>query len=204
MSNNRAVFEDNNERFEEMKGHFKEILKLIGEDPEREGLLDTPKRISKAWLEMTRGLECEPGRHLARQFTTDSSSMVLVKDIHFDSMCEHHFLSFSGTAHIAYVPGHVEGEESYRIAGLSKFARVVEEFAARPQVQENLTYQIANCIEENLQPAGCMVVLEASHSCMGLRGVRSSGSKTVTSSVTGLFYDNVDGIKDEALQLILR
>lgn len=208
MNKNRASFnketDEANDNYYQMMDHFHAILRLLGEDVEREGLADTPKRITRAWLEMTKGLEEDPGKHLLRQFETASNSMVIVKDIPFNSLCEHHFLPFTGKAHIAYVPGHGEGDKVYRIAGLSKFARVVEGFAARPQVQENLTHQIAQAIEDTLGPGGCMVVVEASHSCMSLRGVRSEGSTTITSAVTGIFDENADGIKDEALSLILR
>lgn len=188
----------------ELSELFREVLGLLGEDPEREGLLETPSRIAKAWSEMTRGLHLDPSRHLKKQFTTTSDSMVIVKDIPFNSLCEHHFLPFQGHAHIAYIPGPV-GEDPYegpyRIAGLSKFARVVEEFAARPQVQENLTQQVADAIDEVLAPQGVMVTMSAGHSCMSLRGVRTPGSVTVTSAVRGLFTNNDDGVKSEAQRI---
>lgn len=193
------------ENLNAMINAFREILHNLGEDVEREGLLETPKRVAKAWIEMTQGLDEDPGEHLKKQFTSKSNSMVVVKDIDLLSMCEHHFLPFTGKAHIAYIPGKAEGsEDEYRVAGLSKFARVVEGYAARPQVQENLTYQIADAITEYLNPEGCLVVVEAAHSCMSLRGVRSKGSTTVTSSVRGIFDENVDGVKDEALKFIFR
>lgn len=199
----RVQFEEGSDEFEGLKSLFRDVLTSLGEDPEREGLLETPKRIAKAWLEMTRGLELDPSRHLEKQFTTNSNSMVVVKDIPFTSLCEHHFLSFNGIAHVGYVPGETEElSEEYRIAGLSKFARVVEEFAARPQVQENLTAQVSDAIWKVLKPQGVIVVMEAQHSCMSLRGVRVTGSTTVTSSVHGIFDTNKDGIKDEFLQLI--
>lgn len=183
---------------------FQQVLEGLGEDADREGLLETPSRIAKAWIEMTRGLHLDPSRHLEKQFTTTSDSMVIVKDIPFNSLCEHHFLPFQGKAHIAYIPGPVDEdpyEGNYRIAGLSKFARVVEEFAARPQVQENLTQQVADAIENVLNPQGVMVTMQAGHSCMSLRGVRTSGSETVTSAVRGLFATNDDGVKDEAQRI---
>lgn len=193
------------ENLNAMINAFREILHNLGEDVDREGLLETPKRVAKAWIEMTQGLDEDPGEHLKKQFTSKSNSMVVVKDIDLLSMCEHHFLPFTGKAHIAYIPGKAEGSENeYRIAGLSKFARVVEGYAARPQVQENLTHQIADAITEHLNPEGCLVVVEAAHSCMSLRGVRSKGSTTVTSAVRGIFDDNKDGVKDEALKFIFR
>lgn len=200
----RAYFKSEDDcslSFEEMKNHFRSILELVGEDPEREGLKDTPKRVAKAWLEMTRGLSLDPKRHLERQFTTDSNAMVIVRDIPFNSLCEHHFLSFSGVAHVAYIPGKTE-DGNYRIAGLSKFARVVEEYAARPQVQENLTQQVADAINDVLEPQGVIVVMKAQHSCMSLRGVRVHGSNTVTSAVHGLFATNEDSVKDEFYHLL--
>lgn len=194
--------ETGNEDFEKMKSAVKVILECIGEDPEREGLLDTPKRVAKAYLEMTSGLSVDPKRHLRKQFTTLSDSMVVVRDIPFKSMCEHHLLPFRGVASVAYIPGPTDEGEGYRIAGLSKFARAVSEYAARPQVQENLTSQVAEAVQEELLPQGCLVIMEATHMCMELRGVQSSGSATVTSAVTGIFSENKDGVKDEALKLI--
>lgn len=187
--------------------HVRSILEIVGEDPSREGLLDTPKRVAKMYREIFGGLHEDPAVHLQRQFTTTSDSMVVVRDIPFNTVCEHHLVPFVGVAHVGYVPGEIEvplGERrQYRIAGLSKFARVIDGFARRPQVQENLTAQVGECIWLELAPQSVIVVMKAEHMCMSLRGVKKHGSSTVTSSVWGKLFDkNVDGLKDEFMSAI--
>ena len=159
------------------------ILTAVGEDPDRDGLLETPRRVAKMYAEMFSGLSKNPGRHLKVQFAESYNEMVLVRDIGFTSMCEHHLLPFSGVAHVAYLP---DGS----VTGLSKLARVVEEIAHRPQVQERLTQQIADLIEQELSTKGVAVVISAEHSCMSIRGVCKPGSRTITSAVRGLFKTN--------------
>ena len=159
------------------------ILTAVGEDPNRPGLLDTPQRVAKMYREMFAGLHRDPARHLKVTFPETYDELVLVRDINFTSMCEHHLLPFSGVAHVAYIPnGHV--------TGLSKLARVVEEVARRPQVQERMTHEIANLIERELQPPGVAVVIQAEHSCMSIRGIKKPGSSTVTSALRGQFKTN--------------
>ena len=172
----------------------REILAAVGEDPDREGLLDTPGRVARMYAELFSGLHQEPGRHLKRVFDETYDEMVLVRDISFNSMCEHHLLPFMGVAHVGYVP-------NGKVAGLSKLARVVEEISKRPQVQERMTEHIADLMEGELNAKGVVVVLEASHSCMTIRGVRKPGSLTVTSAVRGLFRTN-ESSRTEALALI--
>ena len=169
------------ERTEQLSYHYGEILKLLGEDPTREGLLLTPHRVAKAMQFMTKGYEEDP-REILRSalFKEDYRQMVVVKDIELYSMCEHHMLPFFGKAHVAYIPN------GY-ITGLSKIARVVEAFARRLQVQERLTNEIKNCIEETLNPLGVAVVVEAQHMCMMLRGVQKQNSVTTTSDFSGAF-----------------
>ena len=164
------------ERTEKLAVHYKEIIKLLGEDVDREGLVKTPIRVSKAMEFFTAGYEIINGA----MFKEDYSQMVIVKDIDFFSMCEHHMLPFYGKAHVAYIPN------GY-ITGLSKIARVVEVFARRLQVQERLTTQIKECIQETLNPLGVMVVIEAKHMCMQMRGVEKQNSITTTSDFTGAF-----------------
>jgi GTP cyclohydrolase IA len=156
------------------------ILEAVGEDPTRPGLLDTPRRVARMYAEMFAGLHQDPAKHLQVVFPERYDEMVLVRDISFTSMCEHHLLPFSGVAHVAYLP-------NGRVTGLSKLARVVEEIARRPQVQERMTHDIANLIERELKAPGVAVVLEAEHSCMSIRGVRKPGSRTVTSALRGQF-----------------
>jgi len=158
----------------------REVLLAVGEDPEREGLQATPDRVARMYAEVLAGRNINPARHLEVTFSEDHHEMVVVKDIPFDSLCEHHLLPFSGKAHVAYVP-------AGRIVGLSKIARVVEEFARRLQVQERLSSQIADTLMEQLEPLGVGVVLEATHTCMTIRGVRKPGSVMVTSAVRGTF-----------------
>lgn len=174
----------------------KEILEAIGEDPNREGLLDTPKRVARMYEEIFGGLKEDPSYHLKVQFGEEGhEEMVLVKDIPVYSMCEHHFMPFYGKAHVAYIP------KNGRITGLSKMARTVEGFAKRPQLQERLTSQIADSIMESLDPRGVLVVIEAEHMCMTMRGVKKPGSKTLTSAVRGIFTDNT-ATRAEAFSLI--
>lgn len=172
----------------------KEILAAVGEDPDREGLLETPARVARMYAELFSGLHSDPGRHLKKVFPEEYDQMVLVRDITFNSMCEHHLLPFMGVAHIGYLPNH-------KVTGLSKLARVVEEVSHRPQVQERMTHQIADLIEEVLDAKGVVVVLEATHTCMTIRGVRKPGSLTVTSAVRGLLKTNISS-RAEALSLI--
>lgn len=159
------------------------ILSAVGEDPDREGLLETPRRVAKMYAEMFSGLHHDPARHLHVTFAEDYDEIVLVRDIRFTSMCEHHLLPFSGVAHVAYIP-------NGRVTGLSKLARVVEEVARRPQVQERLTQEVADLIETELDSKGVAIVISAEHSCMSIRGVRKPGSQTVTSALRGLFKTN--------------
>ena len=172
----------------------REILAAVGEDPDRNGLLDTPGRVARMYAELFSGLHLEPGRHLKRVFEETYDEMVLVRDISFNSMCEHHLLPFMGVAHIGYVP-------NGKVVGLSKLARVVEEVSHRPQVQERMTHQIADLVHEEMNAKGVIVVLEATHTCMTIRGVRKPGSLTVTSAVRGLFRTN-ESSRAEAMMLI--
>ena len=166
---------------DELAGHYKEVLKLLGEDPEREGLQKTPIRVAKAMQILTRGYTQDPHAVLrAALFKEDYSQMVIVKDIDFFSMCEHHILPFYGKAHVAYIPN------GY-ITGLSKIARVVDIFSHRLQVQERLTKQIMECIQDTLKPMGVMVVVEAKHMCMQMRGVEKQNAITTTSAFSGAF-----------------
>ena len=174
----------------------REILAAVGEDPDREGLLETPARVARMYAEMFAGLHLDPREHLQKVFTEQYDEVVLVKDISFCSMCEHHLLPFIGHAHLAYVP-------SGKVLGLSKLARVVEEIALRPQVQERMTHQIADLMERELGAKGVVVVIEATHTCMTIRGVRKPGSLTVTSAVRGLFKSNPSS-RSEAMALINR
>lgn len=169
------------EGLDELAAHYKEILKLLGEDPEREGLQKTPMRVAKAMQVLTRGYTQDAHKVLTDAlFAEKYDQMVIVKDIDFFSMCEHHMLPFYGKAHVAYIPnGH--------ITGLSKIARVVDIFSHRLQVQERLTHQIMECINETLKPQGVMVVVEAKHMCMQMRGVEKQNSITTTSAYSGVF-----------------
>jgi GTP cyclohydrolase I len=172
------------------------ILTAVGEDIDRPGLQDTPRRVARMYAEMFAGLRQDPARHLQITFPEEYDELVLVRDISFTSMCEHHLLPFSGLAHIAYIP---QG----RVTGLSKLARVVEEVARRPQVQERMTDTIADLIESELESAGVAVVLQAEHSCMSIRGVRKPGSSTVTSALRGAFKTN-PASRAEVLALIFQ
>ena len=159
---------------------MREILLALGDDPDREGLRETPARVARMYAEMFGGLHEDPRRHLKKFFTETCDEVVLVRDISFNSMCEHHMLPFMGTAHVAYLPGK-------RVIGLSKLARVVEDVARRPQVQERMTEEIANLLVEELHAKGVAVVIEAVHTCMTIRGVRKPGSVCVTSAMKGCF-----------------
>ncbi len=174
----------------------REILDAVGEDPDREGLLETPARVARMYAEMFAGLTSDAGRHLNKVFTEEYDEIVLVRDISFCSMCEHHLLPFTGKAHIAYLP-------SGKVVGLSKLARVVEEVARQPQVQERLTQTVADLVEERLSARGVAVVCEATHSCMTMRGVRKPGSLCLTSAMRGAFRDDPKS-RAEVLGLINR
>ena len=172
----------------------REILFAVGEDPDREGLRETPARVARMYRELFSGLHTDPRIHLQKFFTEKYDEMVLVKDISFNSMCEHHMLPFIGKAHIGYVP-------NGKVVGLSKLARVVEEISHRPQVQERMTEQIANLLVEELGVKGVAVVIEAAHSCMSIRGVRKPDSLCVTSAMKGLFRSNLSS-RSEVMNLI--
>ena len=173
------------------------ILEGIGEDPDREGLLKTPHRVAKMYEEVFAGMTEDPAVHFETTFDEGHQEMVIVKDIPFYSMCEHHLVPFFGKAHVAYIPG-PEG----RICGLSKLARLVDAYAKRPQVQERLTSQIADTLVRELKPTGVLVVLEAEHMCMSMRGVKKPGAMTTTSAVRGLF-EKRDATRAEAMSLIM-
>ena len=175
---------------------MREILVAIGEDPDRDGLLRTPARIADMYEEILSGLHDDPARHLSVTFEADHDEMVMVRDIPLASLCEHHFVPFTGRAHVAYIPG-----SDGRITGLSKIARLVDGFARRPQVQERLTSQVADALQGELRPEGVFVVIEAEHLCMSMRGVRKPGSLTVTSAVRGIFKTN-PATRAEAMSLI--
>jgi GTP cyclohydrolase I len=162
---------------------MREILAAVGEDPDREGLLDTPARVARMYAEIFAGLAVDPAVYLQRTFTQKHDEMVLVKDMEFASCCEHHLLPFFGKAHIAYLP-------NGQVVGLSKLARVVDAVARRPQVQERMTEEIADLIDAHLKPRGVAVIVEASHSCMTIRGVRKPAAMTITSSMRGGFLEN--------------
>ena len=176
----------------------REILAAIGEDPNRDGLLDTPARVARMYAEICGGLHEDPASHLTRQFEADHDEMILVRDIPLYSLCEHHLIPFLGKAHVGYIPNR-EG----CITGLSKLARVVEGYARQPQVQERLTTQIADAIETALNPRGVLVVVEAEHLCMSMRGIRKPGANTVTSAVRGLFRTDI-ATRAEAMRFIDR
>jgi GTP cyclohydrolase I len=170
-----------NEKTEKIAFHYKEIIHLLGENIEREGLLKTPSRVSKAMQFLMNGYEQDPEEIIrSAMFSEDYRQMVIVKDIDFYSMCEHHMLPFFGKAHVAYIPNH-------HITGLSKIARVVEVYARRMQLQERMTTQIKECIQKTLNPLGVMVILEAQHLCMQMRGIQKQHSITTTSDFTGVF-----------------
>ncbi|HET7326686.1 MAG TPA: GTP cyclohydrolase I FolE [Nocardioidaceae bacterium] len=174
----------------------RELLSAIGEDPDREGLQETPQRVARAYAEMTAGLRMRPEEVLATTFDLGHDEMVLVKDIEVWSMCEHHLVPFTGVAHVGYIPN-----EDGRITGLSKLARLVDVYARRPQVQERLTTQVADSLHDILKPRGSIVVFECEHLCMTMRGVRKPGAKTVTSAVRGQLRD--PATRAEAMSLII-
>ncbi|HEY5109445.1 MAG TPA: GTP cyclohydrolase I FolE [Acidimicrobiales bacterium] len=173
-----------------------EILAALGEDPDRDGLLKTPGRVARMYEELFAGFEENPADHLEITFAADHDEMVMVRDIPFASLCEHHMVPFMGQAHVAYIPG-----SDGRITGLSKLARLVDGYAKRLQVQERMTTQIADAIEVALDPKGVLVVVEAEHLCMSMRGVKKSGTSTVTSAVRGLFRSDAS-TRFEAMQFV--
>ena len=193
----RKLEEYDEKTTQELAGHIKAILEILGEDVEREGLLKTPERVAKAMQFLTQGY-FQDGEEIVQTavFTEPYSQMVLVKDIELFSLCEHHMLPFIGKAHVAYIP-------NGRITGLSKVARVVETYARRLQVQERLTDQIRDCIQDSLKPLGVAVVIEAMHTCMSMRGVQKSNAVTTTSAFSGIFLKS-DKTRNEFLQLIGR
>ena len=195
---NIEIKEYDNERYregiEELADHYKEVLKLLGEDPEREGLQKTPMRVAKAMQTLTKGYQMDAHKILTDAlFKEDYNQMVIVKNIDFFSLCEHHMLPFYGKAHVAYIPN------GY-ITGLSKIARVVDIYSHRLQLQERMTQQIKDCIEETLHPLGVMVVVEAKHMCMQMRGVEKHNSITTTSDFSGAF--NQAKTRQEFMNLI--
>ena len=197
MENPIYVREDryDEQTISELMVHYREILRLLGEDPDREGLLKTPERVAKAMAFMTKGYNEDPKQIIqSALFREDYRHMVLVKDIELYSMCEHHILPFFGKAHVAYIPNGT-------ITGLSKIARVVECFARRLQVQERLTVQIRDCIQQALNPLGVAVVIEAGHTCMQMRGIQKQNSVTTTSAFTGTFLSD-HRTREEFLNLI--
>lgn len=175
---------------------MRELLYAIGEDPEREGLAETPRRVAAAYAEMLAGLYENPDAVLDKTFAEDHEELILVSDIPLYSMCEHHLAPFHGVAHVGYIPS-VDG----RVTGLSKIARLVDLYAKRPQVQERLTAQVADALVRRLAPRGVIVVIEAEHLCMSMRGIRKPGSRTTTSAVRGIFKGNAAS-RAEALALI--
>jgi len=174
----------------------RDLLEAIGEDPARDGLVGTPRRVAEMYVELFEGLEADPGEHLRVTFEAAHDEMVMVRDIAFTSLCEHHLLPFVGHAHVAYLPG-----TTGQLTGLSKLARLVEGYARRLQVQERMTTQIVEAMERELHPRGSIVVVEAEHFCMSMRGVKKPGSTTVTSAVRGVFRDDA-AYRAEALAYI--
>ena len=180
---------------ESLKGHYSEVIKGIGEDPNREGLLKTPERVAKAMQYLTKGYDQKPDSIIEQAiFHEEYSEMVIVKDIELYSLCEHHMLPFFGKAHVAYIP-------NGKIVGLSKIPRVVDAYARRLQVQERLTLEIRDCIQRTLDPKGVAVVIEANHMCMQMRGVQKQNSSTTSSAFTGLFMTN-DSTRKEFINLV--
>jgi GTP cyclohydrolase I len=172
------------------------LLEVIGEDPTRPGLLETPRRVAEMYAELLSGNDSDPRRHLEVVFAADHDEMVMVRDIPFASLCEHHMLPFIGKAHVAYIPN-TDGT----VTGLSKLARLVDGYARRLQVQERLTTQIVDALEETLRPRGSLVVIEAEHLCMTVRGVRKPGSYTITSAVRGVFREDARA-RSEAMAFV--
>jgi GTP cyclohydrolase I len=185
---------DDLKKKEEIAFHYSKILELLGEDTKRDGLLKTPERVAKAMMFLTKGYKQNPGEILSSAiFHEDYRQMVIVKDIDFFSMCEHHLLPFFGKAHVAYIPNNA-------VTGLSKIPRVVDVYARRLQIQERMTTQIKQCLQETLKPLGVMVVIEAQHTCMQMRGVEKQNSITTTSDFTGVF--NQAKTREEFINLI--
>jgi GTP cyclohydrolase I len=182
--------------YERAEKAVRELLIAIGEDPDRDGLRDTPARVARSYAEIFAGLHDDPSRYLNTLFEADHDEMVMERDITMYSVCEHHLLPWIGRAHVAYIPN-----DDGRVIGLSKLARLVDSYAKRPQVQERLTSQIADQLVTSLTPKGVMVVIEAEHLCMTMRGVRKPGSTTVTSAVRGLFRENV-ATREEAMRFL--
>ncbi len=174
---------------------IRDLLVAVGEDPDREGLRETPDRMARSFAELLQGYREDPQKHLERMFPVEHNDLVLVKDIPFNSMCEHHLLPFVGLAHVGYIP------QGKRITGLSKLARLVDGFAKRPQVQERLTSQVADALVDKLRAQSVIVVIECEHLCMAMRGIRKPGARTVTSAVRGGFKANAAS-RAEALSLI--
>lgn len=188
-------FKYDDELTDRLKGHYEEVIKGIGEDPNREGLLKTPERVAKAMQFLTKGYDQEPDKIIEQAiFHEEYSEMVIVKDIELYSLCEHHMLPFFGKAHVAYIP-------NGKIVGLSKIPRVVDAYARRLQVQERLTLEIRDCIQRTLDPKGVAVVIEAEHMCMQMRGVQKQNSSTTSSAFTGLFMTN-DSTRKEFINLV--
>lgn len=185
----------NNVDHPRIENAVREILAAVGEDPDREGLLETPARVARMYAEMFSGLHSDPAKHLEKVFTEKYDEVVLVKDINFCSMCEHHLLPFTGKAHVGYLP-------AGKVVGLSKLARVVEEVARRPQVQERMTEEVADLVESQLGARGVAIVLEATHSCMTMRGINKPGSTCMTSSMRGIFRENISS-RAEIMGLIV-
>jgi GTP cyclohydrolase I len=180
---------------EKIKAAVTMIIEAIGEDPNREGLIDTPKRVAKMYEEVFQGLNQDPKEHFKTIFGEDHEELVLVKDIPFYSMCEHHLVPFYGVAHVGYIP------KGGKVTGLSKLARAVEAVTKRPQLQERITSTVADALLETLEPSGVIVVVEAEHMCMTMRGVKKPGSKTITSAVRGIFEKD-QAARAEVLSLI--
>jgi len=174
----------------------RELLAAIGEDPDRDGLLETPRRVARMWAEVLAGNRIDPRSHLNKMFEIDHDEIVLVRDIEFTSMCEHHLLPFVGRAHVAYLPG-IAGE----FTGLSKLARLVEGYARRLQVQERMTSQIADALVDTLAPAGVLVMVEAEHQCMAIRGVKKPGTSTITMAVRGIYREDAQA-RSEVMALV--
>jgi GTP cyclohydrolase IA len=194
LSDGNGAAKDSNVDLPRIERAVREILAAVGEDPNREGLRETPSRVARMYAELFCGLHDEPKKHLRKFFTEKYDEMVLVRDISFNSMCEHHLLPFTGVAHIGYIP-------NGKVVGLSKLARVVESVSHRPQVQERMTEEIANLLIDELDVKGVAVVIEATHSCMTIRGVRKPGSICVTSAMKGMFRSNLSS-RSEVMNLI--
>ncbi|MCH9669114.1 MAG: GTP cyclohydrolase I FolE [Actinomycetia bacterium] len=196
--NNSAAFTKPDFDQARAEAAVRELLIAVGEDPDRQGLIETPARVARAYREMFAGLHTDPDVVLGTTFDEQHDELVLVKGIPMYSTCEHHLVAFHGVAHVGYIPG-----EDGRVTGLSKLARVVDLYAKRPQVQERLTSQIADALMRNLDPLGSIVVIEAEHLCMSMRGIRKPGAVTTTSAVRGQFKTD-KASRAEALELILR